>query len=100
VKAVLQSGGAGTGKTLLAVEKVRQLAKMDLTVLLLCYNRPLADTLALGLQDEPRVLALSFHQLCDRRIRQMHQATGRNLLGEAEDALAISIALMFRCHTL
>lgn len=85
-KRAVVSGGAGTGKTLLAIEKARQLAHMGITVLLLCYNRPLADALAIGLQDETRVLVLSFHQLCDRRIRQALQSTGRNLLGEAAEA--------------
>lgn len=80
------SGGAGTGKTLIAVEKARQLAQGGLQVLLLCYNRPLADALALGLQDEKRVVVLSFHQLCDRRIRHAMAATGRNLLAEAAEA--------------
>lgn len=85
-KRAVVSGGAGTGKTLFAIEKARQLAHMGMTVLLLCYNRPLADALAIGLQDEPRVLVLSFHQLCDRRIRQALQSTGRNLLDEAAEA--------------
>lgn len=77
------SGGAGTGKTLLALEKARQFAQNGLSVLFLCYNRTLADALAQGLQDEPRVQCLSFHQLCDRRVRQALQASGRNLLDEA-----------------
>ncbi len=85
-KRAVVSGGAGTGKTLLAVEKARQIAQMGLHVLLLCYNRPLADALSTGLQDEPRIQALSFHQLCDRRIRQFFQTTGRSLLDEAADA--------------
>ncbi|MCI0723786.1 MAG: NERD domain-containing protein [Acidobacteria bacterium] len=80
------SGGAGTGKTLIAVEKARQLAQGGLQVLLLCYNRPLADALAIGLQDETRVVVLSFHQLYDRRVRQAMAATGRNLLAEAAEA--------------
>lgn len=80
------SGGAGTGKTVLAVEKAKQLAKLPSNVLLLCYNRPLADAIALGLQDEPRIQALSFHQLCDRRAREALQATGRDLLEEAKAA--------------
>lgn len=82
-KRAVVSGGAGTGKTLLAVEKARQIAQAGLNVLLLCYNRPLADALATGLQDEPRIQALSFHQLCDRRVRQAFQSTGRNLFDEA-----------------
>lgn len=80
------SGGAGTGKTVLAVEKAKQLAHLPSNVLLLCYNRPLADAIALGLPDEPRIQALSFHQLCDRRIRQALLATGRDLLEEAKAA--------------
>ncbi|MCD6051704.1 MAG: hypothetical protein K0Q55_3113 [Verrucomicrobia bacterium] len=80
------SGGAGTGKTVLAVEKARALAEQGLSVLLLCYNRPLADALALGLREHPGIQVLSFHQLCDLRIRQAHQSAGRNVLTEAEQA--------------
>lgn len=80
------SGGAGTGKTVLAVEKAKQLAQLPLNVLLLCYNRPLADAISFGLQDESRIHALSFHQLCDRRIRQVLQTTGKDLLDEAKVA--------------
>lgn len=80
------SGGAGTGKTLIAIDKARQLALTNESVLLVCYNRPLADSLALGLRDELGIHVFSYHQLCDRRIRQVQQQTGRDLLGEAEDA--------------
>lgn len=79
------SGGAGTGKTVLAVEKAKALAGMGLRVLLLCYNRPLADSLAIGLKDEPLIQAQSYHQLCDQRIRQAHQQ-GKDLLKEAVEA--------------
>jgi hypothetical protein len=80
------SGGAGTGKTVLAIEKARQLTQGNQSVLLLCYNRPLADSLAKGLNDEPRIRVLSYHQLCDRRIRQAQQETGKDLLDEAAEA--------------
>ena len=80
------SGGAGTGKTLLAIEKAKQLALLSASVLLLCYNRPLADAIAIGLRDEPRIQPLSFHQLCDRRIRQALHMTGKDLLEEAKAA--------------
>jgi len=39
-------GAAGTGKTVVAVEKARRLAEQGKRVLLLCFNRPLADHLA------------------------------------------------------
>lgn len=79
------SGGAGTGKTVLAVEKAKALAQSGMSVLLLCYNRPLADSIALGLRDEPRIQAQNYHQLCDQRIRQAHQK-GHDILKEAVDA--------------
>jgi hypothetical protein len=79
------SGGAGTGKTVLAVEKAKALASAGFSVLFLCYNRPLADALAIGLKDEPLIQAQSYHQLCDLRIRQAHQK-GYDILKEAEDA--------------
>ena len=44
-KRAIVSGGAGTGKTLLALEKARELASNGLKTLLLCYNRLLADHL-------------------------------------------------------
>lgn len=80
------SGGAGTGKTVLAVEKARQLARVPMKVLLLCYNRPLADAISIGLHDEPGIQAMSFHQLCDRRIRQVYQHSGKDLLEDAKAA--------------
>lgn len=79
------SGGAGTGKTVLAVEKGKSLANAGLSVLLLCYNRQLADSLAVALKDEPLIRAQSYHQLCDQRIRQAHQK-GHDILTDAVEA--------------
>ena len=44
-RVALIQGGAGTGKTLLAVAKAQQTAQLGMRTLLLCYNRPLADWL-------------------------------------------------------
>lgn len=79
------SGGAGTGKTVLAVEKAKALANEGLSVLLLCYNRPLADSLATGLIHEPLIRSQSYHQLCDLRIRQA-KIQGHDLLNAASEA--------------
>ncbi|MCP5241507.1 MAG: ATP-binding domain-containing protein [Zoogloeaceae bacterium] len=79
------SGGAGTGKTVLAVEKAKALANAGLRVMLLCYNRPLADSLAIGLRDEPLIRAQSYHQLCDQRIREANQK-GHDILKDAIEA--------------
>ena len=57
----LITGGAGTGKTVLAVERARRLATEGASVLLTCYNRPLGDHLATVTADMPGVRAQSFH---------------------------------------
>lgn len=44
-KAAAISGDAGTGKTMIALEKARQLAEKQERVLFLCYNRKLKDHL-------------------------------------------------------
>lgn len=85
-KRAVIAGGAGTGKTLIAVEKARQLAAAGQTILLLCYNRPLADVLAQGLLDTANLTVMSYHQLCDQRIELARKQTGRDVLTEAADA--------------
>lgn len=58
----LITGVAGTGKTVLAIEQAKNLAKGGLRVLLLCFNRPLADYMNEAISQDG-VRAGSFHQL-------------------------------------
>jgi hypothetical protein len=53
-------GAAGTGKTLLAVEKARRLSSPKETVLFLCYNAALRDHLE-DSHAQPNVRYLTFH---------------------------------------
>jgi len=56
-------GGAGTGKTALALEQASRLAASGRRTLLLCFNRPLAD----HLQKRARGFDVdTFHGLCHR----------------------------------
>ncbi len=61
---VLVTGAAGTGKTMLALEKARRLAHSGARTLLTCFNRPLADYLARSAADVPNLVVHNFHQLC------------------------------------
>ncbi|CAG9234820.1 nuclease-related domain-containing DEAD/DEAH box helicase [Burkholderia vietnamiensis] len=85
-KRAVIAGGAGTGKTLIAVEKARQLAADNERILLLCYNRPLADLLAQSLAGVPKIEVMGFHQLCDRRRALVLERTKRDLYEEAKEA--------------
>jgi nuclease-like protein/AAA domain-containing protein/UvrD-like helicase family protein len=62
-------GGAGTGKTVLAVQRARDQAEEGGRVLYVCYNKPLADFVSRTLADTPRVSATTFHGLCAREVR-------------------------------
>jgi hypothetical protein len=62
-------GGAGTGKTMIAAEKARRLAREGFRTLLVCFNSPLAGMLATEVAktaDETGLLEVkTFHQLCE-----------------------------------
>lgn len=78
------SGGAGTGKTLLAVEKAKRLAADGFKTLLTCYNRPLADHLARVCFNIENLDVMSFHQLCYSRIEAADKASKRDLMKESK----------------
>jgi len=59
-------GAAGTGKTYIAMEKVRRLVKDEKRVLLTCFNRRLGDKMRKDLADEIEtglLTATNFHDL-------------------------------------
>ena len=58
------SGGAGTGKTVLAMEEARRCAEGGDRVMYVCYNRGLATDVRQRLKDGPAVAVMTFHELC------------------------------------
>lgn len=81
---VAVSGGAGTGKTVLALEKARRLASEGFRTLLTCYNRQLADHLSHLCAGTANLEVMSFHQLCHRQVDRANRASGRDLVAEAK----------------
>jgi hypothetical protein len=65
-------GGPGTGKTVLAVEQARRLSRDGFSVLLTCFNRPLADLLAdtvVAGHDDAPITVGTFHNVCSATVR-------------------------------
>jgi hypothetical protein len=73
-------GCAGSGKTFLAAEKARRLASRGFRVLIVCFNRFLAEHLRRGLVDADAVDAFSYDGLC----RAVLQETGIDFPDEPE----------------
>ncbi len=61
---MLISGGAGTGKTSLAIEKAKMLAQKEYSVLFLCFNTPLCKYLGDLLNEFKNIHVSTFHQFC------------------------------------
>jgi hypothetical protein len=78
-------GGAGTGKTLLAVEKAKRLASEGFRTLFACYNRPLAEHLGSICETTAGLEVWSFHGLCQHRC-ELAKARGLDLLADAATA--------------
>jgi len=64
------SGGAGTGKTVLAMEEAIRNAESGNKVLLTCYNRPLAEEMKRKLSSYPSVTVGTFHEFCNSTIHK------------------------------
>jgi hypothetical protein len=62
-------GTAGSGKTQLALGALRDGAEAGRRALYVCFNRPLAEHMAQLVPE--RALALTYHQLCDRVLRDL-----------------------------
>jgi hypothetical protein len=82
-------GGAGTGKTILALEAARRLAEQGDGVYLLCFNRPLKDHLRAAVEqldvESGRLQVANFHGLC----RQAHSMTRGQDFAVPGDAAAV-----------
>jgi len=85
------SGCAGSGKTMLAVEKAKQLAQEGFRTLLTCYSAPLAEHLAQVTQAVTNLDVCAFRQLS----ASMAQAAGLVVIERVneEDAYTLSQAI-------
>ena len=74
------SGGAGSGKTVLAFEKAIRAAKAGQDVLFLCFNRPLSSFLKSRLSGQEKIAVFGFHEFCG----YMSQRAGIELVQDLE----------------
>jgi hypothetical protein len=87
---VIASGGAGTGKTLIAVEEARRLAGEGNRVLYVCFSRNLASHVSTALADVPQVTVKTLHSL----MRDVVSRAGRySELPEVDENDLLSIFL-------
>jgi hypothetical protein len=84
---LLVTGCAGSGKTMLALEKARRLVESGQEVLLVCYNRPLAEWLNNVVPAHDRLRIQTFHSLC----REICGMAGRHLSEYQEQLTSLGI---------
>lgn len=77
-------GGAGTGKTILAMEKAKRLASDGFRTLLTCYNRPLSDWIASELRDYPNIVVSNFDRVSDHFVSIADEKLNKNCLNQAK----------------
>lgn len=84
-RALLQ-GGAGTGKTMIAMEAARRSAESGARTLLTCFNRPLAIEMKRRLGERHELALDNFHAICTG------MSGGDISLDRAADALSQRVA--------
>jgi superfamily I DNA/RNA helicase len=83
---VAVSGGAGTGKTVMAVMKARRLAAEGYRTLLTCYSEKLADNLKRRCEDTKNLEVMHFHGLClQQNTKAKNDPAGRDLITETKE---------------
>jgi Nuclease-related domain/UvrD-like helicase C-terminal domain/AAA domain len=95
VRNALVTGGAGTGKTILAIERARRLASDGFRTLLVCYKELLSRFISMQFENDLGVHATTFRGLCAseaakaslhiprERVEEWWEATAPVLLIEA-----------------
>ncbi|NTE86105.1 nuclease-related domain-containing DEAD/DEAH box helicase [Agrobacterium rubi] len=63
-------GGAGSGKTVLAIARAEQLAKDGFRTLFVCFNELLGNSLQERFAQHSKISASSYHSICLREIRR------------------------------
>jgi hypothetical protein len=81
-KRALIKGCAGSGKTMLAIEQARRLSDRGFSVLLTCFNEPLAEHLRSVVDDA--VAVMHFHGLCEHLTRVHGNAPKQEDLSTSE----------------
>jgi hypothetical protein len=82
-------GVAGSGKTMILIYRAEQLAKAvrpDRPILVLCFNKTLADRIAALLRDrrvDERVQVRTFHSWCQDMVRSYQLDVPRHVQGDA-----------------
>ena len=88
-------GAAGSGKTMIALEATRRLARENLSVLLLCFNRVLGEHLRLQITaDDGRIQVWPLHQF----MRKVIISTGFGDRLKEVEAQAETAADLFENH--
>ena len=85
-KKALISGGAGTGKTLLAIQLATNLASDGHRTLLICYNNLLGGLLESNAMAIKNLEASSYFSFISSQAVKVKNITGRDLLKEAQEA--------------
>jgi len=80
----LVAGGAGTGKTLLALQQAQEFARQGLQTALVCFNRPLGKFLERQTRGVSGLRVGTFHKLADDWTERAKREHGWDPLAEAK----------------
>ena len=85
---IVIDGGAGTGKTILALQHAKECARDGQRTLLLCYQQRLAEMLAFACKGVSKLRACSLHKLAEDLCRDAFATSGADLDRSIREHLA------------